>query len=220
VIIGLGHQRRQGKDAVADILVRLYGFRKMSFTLDGGLHDACMALDPIVECVVEWTDPSPTVLHEGYWAKRFVRYSDAVNELSYEGAKDRYPEVVRTLQRMGTEVGRQHLGKYIGTPDIWVDIAMAAANEYGGDVVFTNVRFNNEAQKIIDAGGCVWKIERPGFELKDSVDIAQHVSESSISDDIWDEFLINNGTLEDLERLVIMVMKRYNRFDHEGKVHA
>lgn len=188
MIIGLGFQRRAGKDTVADFLVRDYGFTKMSFTIDGGLQDACMALNPIVDVDVTWMDGDPT-----WWAKVFVRYADVCNELGYEGAKDKYPEVVRTLQRMGTEVGRN-----IIDPDVWVNIAIAKCNP-DKDYAFVNCRFANEAAAIrARPGGITVHVQRPGLDLGDHEDIAVHESELAVGV-VYDFTIVNDGTLEDLE---------------------
>lgn len=203
MIIGLGYRRRMGKDTIADVLVRDYGFIKMSFTHDGGLQDACMALNPIVGVEVEYNDHSNG--EGGYWEKKVVRYSDVCNDLGYEGAKDKYPEVVRTLQRMGTEVGRN-----IIDPDVWVNIAIAKC-DLDKDYVFVNCRFANEAVAIRSrSGGITMLVERPGFDLNDSEDIAVH--ESELGRGItWDFTIVNDGTLEDLEGKVDWFMRNVGR---------
>jgi hypothetical protein len=195
MIIGLGYRRRAGKDTVADILVKKYGFIKMSFTIDGGLQDACVALNPIVDMEVVHSDE-----YGGYWKKTPIRYADVYSELGYEGAKDKYPEVVRTLQRMGTEVGRN-----IIDPDVWVNIALSKCYEGGGHYVFTNCRFANEVAAIRKAGGVPVHVDRPGLVLNDPEDIAVHESELAVGIE-WDYTITNDGTLEDLERAVGRLM--------------
>lgn len=200
MIIGLGYQRRAGKDTVTDFLVRDYGFTKMSFTIDGGLQDACMALNPIVDMEVVHSDE-----YGGFWERTPIRYADVCNELGYEGAKDTYPEVVRTLQRMGTEVGRN-----IIDPDVWVNIAISKCYEGGGHYVFTNCRFANEAAAIHKAGGLTVHVYRPGLDLGDPEDIAVHESELAVGI-TWDHTIINDGTLEDLEAQVDWFMHNIGR---------
>lgn len=203
MIIGLGYRRRSGKDTVADFLVRDYGFIKMSFTHDGGLQDACMALNPIVGVEVEYNDHSNG--EGGYWEKKVIRYADVCNELGYEGAKDRYHEVVRLLQRMGTEVGRN-----IIDPDVWVKIAMAKCDP-ARHYVFVNCRFTNEAAMIrAQPGGITVNVDRPGLYLGDPEDIAVHESELAVGI-TWDFTIVNDGTLEDLEGKVDQLMYAIGR---------
>lgn len=193
MIVGLGCRRRVGKDTIADILVKNYGFTKMSFTHDGGLQDACMALNPIVGIDVD---------HPGV---PLVRYADACNDLGYEGAKDKYPEVVRTLQRMGTEVGRN-----IIDPDVWVNIAIRKCVRPGvNDYVFTNCRFANEAAAIRACGGINVLVTRPGLDLQDAEDIAVHESELGTGIQ-WDIGIVNDSTREVLEQRVAEFWRHFS----------
>ena len=57
------------------------------------------------------------------------------------------------LQSLGTEWGRDFLGK-----DIWANkglVKAKALNTAGLNIVFDDVRFDNEAQAILDRGGIV-----------------------------------------------------------------
>jgi hypothetical protein len=99
------------------------------------------------------------------------------------------------LQTLGTEWGR-------GTvhPEIWIRIAMEHAGQHlavGRCVVITDVRFDNEAQAIIDAGGEVWSVTRPGWRcLADEA--AAHQSEAGVSDRLITRTIDNSGPLDDL----------------------
>lgn len=95
------------------------------------------------------------------------------------------------LQTLGTEWGR-------GTvhPEIWIRIAMERAGQHP-NVVVTDVRFDNEAQAIVDAGGEVWRIARPGWRcLADAA--ATHLSEAGVSDHLIARTIDNSGSLDDL----------------------
>lgn len=84
------------------------------------------------------------------------------------------------LQTLGTEWGRSHVG-----PNIWVDLAerhAVALLEKGYDVVFDDVRFDNEALMInrlavAFGGGGVYKLKRD----LDNSSIDLHPSEKGIS---------------------------------------
>jgi hypothetical protein len=99
------------------------------------------------------------------------------------------------LQTLGTEWGR-------GTvhPEIWIRIAMERAAQHltFNGVVITDVRFDNEAQAIIDAGGEVWRVARPGWRcLADAS--ATHSSEAGVSDHLITRTIDNSGSLDDLK---------------------
>jgi hypothetical protein len=74
----------------------------------------------------------------------------------WEVLKEDCPEIRGLLQRMGTEVGRQMFGE-----QVWINKAMEIA-EREDNVVFSDVRFHNEADAILRAGGRLWRVTRPG----------------------------------------------------------
>lgn len=135
MIVGMMGYARSGKDTVANYLNYKYGFVRHSFSK--GVHEALMALDPIVET--------------------HYRYSDLIHTWGYEGAKGN-PEVRRLLQRMGTEVGRNLIDR-----DIWVKQVMREIKlNLGQNHVITNVRYTNEATAVLDQGGVLLKVTRLG----------------------------------------------------------
>lgn len=138
-IIGLTGVMRSGKTTVCDILRDTHGFTVIGFA--DALKAMAIAIDPIVT-------------GGGAGLASIVEYE------GWEDAKDRYPEVRRFLQRLGTEGVRQHL-----SPDAWVDAwahKVDMLNEYDADVAVPDVRFLNEANAIGGFGGQVWRIVRPG----------------------------------------------------------
>jgi len=98
------------------------------------------------------------------------------------------------LQTLGTEWGREMV-----RDDIWIRIAMRRAAEYT-HVAVTDVRFTNEAEAIVDAGGQVWRVERPGAGLGGAA--GEHASEAGIPDHLVNQVIRNVGTLDDLEEAV------------------
>jgi hypothetical protein len=80
-----------------------------------------------------------------------------VDALGWETAKGAYPFTVEELVRVG-EAGRAAFG-----PDFWITRVveqMAASPER--NFVITDVRHRNEAQRIRNLGGVVYRITRPG----------------------------------------------------------
>lgn len=171
MIVGLSGYAQTGKDTAAEVFVR-YGFQRYSFA--DPMREMALAIDPIVGSDID----AP------------VRYSQALRDLGYEEAKREYPEVRAFLQRLGTDGGRKILGE-----DIWVDTAMRKMAE-GGDYVIPDVRFRNEAEAIRNAGGMVFRINRPGYGP-----VNDHPSETDLDDyqhftaHIW-----NDDTVESLQR--------------------
>lgn len=104
------------------------------------------------------------------------------------------------MQRLGTEFGRDCY------PNIWVDYGMRQAQslriELNLNVVFTDVRFINEAKAITAAGGKVWRVRRTFSDAAPS----HHLSEAEMETDGFSQYVsrhvINNGSIADLQRHV------------------
>lgn len=92
------------------------------------------------------------------------------------------------LQHYGTEAHREVFGD-----NFWVDVCVPENLPHEGRiVVVTDVRFPNEAQRILDLGGEVWHIVRP---TKDDGD--EHASERPLPDQYVTKKIYNGGTLEE-----------------------
>lgn len=174
MIIGLSGYGRAGKDSVADVLVERHRFQRVAFA--DKLRECAEALNPIVDVEFDADE-----------SKVPVRYLDAKERHGYNAAKEIYPEFRGTLQRLGTEVGRNILGS-----NIWVDATMNAL-DVERDYVITDCRFPNEAQAINRAGGLVVRVQRPGNGPAND-----HPSETALDDYQFDGVINNDGTLEDL----------------------
>jgi hypothetical protein len=96
-------------------------------------------------------------------------------------------------QTLGTEWGRNMVQQ-----DLWVRRMLREWDQVRERIlprmVVTDVRFDNEAQAIIDAGGTVWRIDRDGV-----APVAEHVSEKGISPALIEGTFKNTGTLDELE---------------------
>ena len=201
IVVGLSGYAGAGKDAVADILVSDYGFTKMAFA--DPLKRMLRRLDPIIGhdlydgCCNECAD-IPEVTE--------VRFSDAAQYGFNDQSLKRSPwaDEVRDLwQRFGTEVFREE------DEDYWVRKAALALLESTAErVVFTDVRFENEAEFIydrlddrLDGPNSVWRIDRPGHRPDDI-----HESEQMVGLLGEEVTIINDGSLEDLEYPVSLAM--------------
>jgi hypothetical protein len=185
IAVGLSGLARSGKDTAAAYLVAHHGFTRFAFA--DIMKDAVYALDPLVE-VSDPADPDGLHMH--------ARLAQVVDTFGWEGAKE-YPDVRRLLQRFGTEMGRGLFGE-----DFWVDLMshrVAQAAPPGG-IVFTDVRFPNEAHRVaVGFGGTVIQIVRPATGAL-AGEVARHASEAmAFTPDLT---ICNDGTPDDLGRKV------------------
>lgn len=177
MLIGLIGYARSGKDTFAQHMVNDYEFTKLAFA--DPMREALQRLDPIIR------------IGDGLT----MNLSQALSSLDWEDLKMISPDVRPLMQKMGTEVGREMLGE-----NVWVNLAMKKAEQHD-NVVFSDVRFLNEAEAIKAAGGLIFRIVRPG-----NGPVNEHVSES-VLDDYEADFTINNsGTVEDLNTKINVLL--------------
>lgn len=167
-VIGLSGYARSGKDTVADYLCTTHGFTKMSFA--DPMREALYRVNPLI------------TVGEELW-----ELQGAVDWFGWEVLKGDSPQVRPLLQRFGTEFGRDMLGE-----NVWVDLALSQIEE-GAKVVFADVRFPNEADAVVNAGGPVWRITRG-----DTKPANAHVSEQAMDDYSFTDHIANEGSLQEL----------------------
>lgn len=172
MIIGLSGYARSGKDTVADWLCLNYGYTRLSFAQP--MRDAIYALNPLVDAG--------------------CRLVDLVDEYGWDVAKSN-PEVRRLLQVFGTDVGRKQFGD-----NFWVQQAFDKIE--GTKIVFSDVRFPNEAKAIQDKGGDVWRINRHNH-----APVNHHISEHAMDNHLFKHVIYNDGTLDELSDEVFMLAK-------------
>jgi len=174
IIIGITGQATAGKTSLAHIIIEYYpGFVKLSFA-----------------------DPIRAML-------KAIGLTDA--ELS-DGKHLPNPKLcMRTpryaMQKLGTEWGRECIGE-----SIWRDAAMREAKAVclsGLSVVFDDVRFDNEAVAVREAGGIVINVWKPG--LPPPMD---HASELGIAPALTDHFL-SADNLAELERNALALFNEH-----------
>ena len=132
--IGLVGYSQSGKDTVADILVKNYGYTRVAFA--DKIREFLYGLNPMVAC-------SPT----GY-------LQDLVNLVGWDAAKQE-PQVRRLLQDLGNSA-RKTIDE-----NVWVTLALGNI-DVNQRVVITDVRFENEAIMIKFMGGQLWRVKRVG----------------------------------------------------------
>lgn len=96
---------------------------------------------------------------------------------------------------IGTDLVREKLGPFLNVGDIFWCLNMSQRlSQVNGDVVITDVRFENEASLIRSLGGYIIRVVRPGLEP------SEHISEQG--NFVADETVINDSTVEILHKKI------------------
>lgn len=177
-LIGLMGAAGAGKNTVGEILLRA-GWQQMAFA-----------------------DPLRDGLAAMLWLPTECYVSRKEQPIEWLGGAT--PRML--MQTLGTEWGRN-----LVCADIWVRIAERRLDAFEradtfepvpiAGVVFTDVRFPDEAAMIRRRGGALWRIERPG-----ATPVRAHVSETAAADVAADRTVVNDGTLLDLEMRVAALL--------------
>lgn len=188
ICVGLSGYAQVGKDTFGQFLVEEYGFTRVSFA--DTIRRFLLALDPVVD-------------------RGWYRVSNAVEEYGWEAAKLRYHEVRLLLQRLGTDAGRGILGD-----DVWIRATLRGL-DHNGRYVFTDVRFENEAQAI-DIETAAWRAcsPDPDDHWTKIVRITRlrhgphnsHESETAMDDWPFDYIVDNEGDLVKLRQGALTLM--------------
>jgi hypothetical protein len=100
------------------------------------------------------------------------------------------------LQKLGTEAIRNGLHQ-----DAWVNALFSEYKDHDNWII-VDCRFPNEAQRVLDYGGLIVRIDRYGVgPLND------HPSETSLDEWDFDIFIKNNGDINQLKETVKEILK-------------
>lgn len=124
-----------------------------------------------------------------------MRLAHAVDKYGWEIAKQA-PEVRRILQVLGSDVGRDLIAK-----DLWVELTMHAVHQ-NDKIVISDVRFMNEAEEIKWKHGEIWRVSR----IERDAPVNVHRSETDMDSWDFDQYVSNNGTIEDLTKEIALIM--------------
>lgn len=94
-------------------------------------------------------------------------------------------------QTLGTEWGRQCMGSSFWVKLMDLRLQKSAVQE-ADFIIITDVRFQNEAQYVLDQGGLLIEVQR-----KDAAPVKEHASEQQTLP--VGHVLFNDGSLEDLQ---------------------
>lgn len=165
-LIGITGRARSGKDTAARILRDLHGYSPAAFA------------EPLKQMAAIFCDEPEALFHD----------DDAKEATCHLHGKTRR----HILQLLGTECVKPYFGE-----GVWVRhmLKRIHAGRYGTRVVITDVRFEAEADAILEAGGVILKLERQGGLTGTE---ASHVSEAGIDPDKVDFTIFNNGSVGEL----------------------
>ena len=177
-IIGLAGKAGTGKDTIGGLISSLPGWHRLSFA------------DPLRKMLVA----GGFVTDEQLGDRKLKETPHPLH-----GASPR-----RLMQTLGTEWGRNMIH-----PCVWarlLDERLERLADSGAQgVVVTDVRFEDEAALIRDAGGRVVHVQRPDALRPAN---AEHVSEKGIRKRYGDITLFNDGKLEDLpKKLTVLIFE-------------
>ena len=208
MIIGVTGLIGSGKDTIADYLCTFHGFKRLSYA--ASLKDAVAAvfgwnreyLEGSTKTSRAWREQ-----HDEWWSNRL--------------GMNITPRWV--LQYWGTEVCRNNFHQ-----DIWVASVENKLRQTDENIVITDCRFANEVKALKNVGATTIRVsrgERPvwysaavdynnepeGSEqrLKAMVELGNysvHASEYSSIGLLYDYYIDNNGTIDDLHKQVNSVV--------------
>lgn len=209
-IVGVGGNAGAGKDTLADVLVKKYGFTKLAFA--DSLKEMCskvfeLPLNYFYDREIKDSDfLVPLEFNEEHveaivdYCKEFgVNIKDVktqtISEL-YLGKSLNSPREV--MQFIGTEVCRDNID-----PNIWITIIKNTINKNPNkSYVVSDCRLPNERKLIKELDGYMTLVKRPNLDIIMGSKL-NHASESGIgTEDDYDAIFNNESTLGSFQEAV------------------
>lgn len=164
-LIGLSGYARAGKDSIGEQLVLHHGYSRRAFA--DKLRDLAYEINP--EIVTQ---------------RGVLTYRTIIDTYGYEAAKNQFEGIRPMLVAIGAGA-RKVLGG-----GVWLDatlpnlhgVALRGWQRNNMPTAVTDVRYLNEAQRIVQLGGEVWYVDRPGVnaaneeEQRTIAEVLKHVS--------------------------------------------
>lgn len=196
-LIGLTGYKTAGKDTVASL------FKEHLKYLDPSLNVQSRAIaDPLKDLIAHSLDIERQHLEE-FKAGGFVDVQIA----NHPHSGNRFLTGRQVLQNIGNGA------REVFHQDFWLDQTLPEVEELdqydqwaGVDVaVVTDVRYANEAERVLWHGGEVWLVDRTGL------DSDGHISETPLPESLISKVIENHGTTLDLSKTVQQEAERLHQ---------
>lgn len=211
MIISISGKKRSGKDTVADMLTKAFGYKKVSFA-DKLKEVVALGMNiPIEDFYSDKKDEilkTPLIINEEKTLDlldellKIKEYIDNYTHLKLLMVNKEFTSIRSLLQWFGTEIGRNQIDK-----NIWVESTLDEIYPHELTVI-ADVRFKTERDAIKDVCGISILVKREVLDESDS-----HISENDLGDDSEYDVVINNNS--SISKLHDEVMQWHNlKFKH------
>lgn len=187
MLIGLYGPSRAGKDSVAQILVDDFGYEQRAQA--AAIRKILLGLN------------APVKLNDGTYRtmRELYDYCGGDWDKVKAESKDSVDQMIALGQTCRDVIGL----------DVWLNTALPPANSTA-KIVISDVRQPNEYAAIRERGGKLWKIIRPGVEMRGM--------DGLLDTEHFDATLHNRGSLVDLRGMVQATIASMYEFDRvKGK---
>jgi hypothetical protein len=205
MIIGLGGKARVGKDSIAEVFTKTYGFTKINFADALKMYCAEAFNIPLKFCYDDTLKDAPLSKHLTTDVLRhflaLIEVSGGIPTSHVDLSAIELIEFIsprHILQYMGTDVARK-----VVSDDVWLKIFQNRVLQSEGHVVCADVRFINEVKLIRSLEGHALYVIRPQVTGA----VRSHSSEELTEDD-FDVIIDNSGDLLTTQSDVRMWMSR------------
>lgn len=173
MIIGIHGFKQSGKDTLADLLVREFGFTKIAFA--DKLKETLHLIFNVPKDKLWGSDEDKQSLTE-------VRWSDFSKIQRDDKIDSTFLSIRELMQIFATEVCRSEM------PGIWYQFLDLKRSD---KLIVSDVRFQNEADFLKSKGAFLFKVNRP------AISGGIHASEAGLHDDLMDDIYLNDKSLEE-----------------------
>lgn len=165
-IIGITGKKRAGKDTIANYIHKKYGFT---------IHRFADPIKDMIQQLLSYVDANDNFYMEQHKETEIVELKASYRKLA---------------QTLGTEWGRNMI-----SDSLWIDI-LAFNTQYEELIVIPDVRFDSEAEWIVNNNGFIIEVINPLTEQD------EHISEAGINPKFINSVILNDSSFTNLYKQV------------------